>query len=139
MEKLLLYTKDSEKEKSTEEFCKRNRVSFRKIEYAELTTPIGQLVMGKSAAGKAAHLGNKGNSTGNTAIPPFYVQPEIMILSGMDNTRLDKFLDEYKEAVGQVKLKAVVTPFNVSWSAYELSQELMKEDKAMAKIPQNKC
>lgn len=140
MEKIFLYTKDSEKAKKTEEFCRHSRVSFRKIEYSELTVPIGQLVMGKGSGNLGKNFGNKNEASENgNQVPPFYVQPEIMILSGMDTARLDKFLDEYKAAVGQVRLKATVTPFNVSWSTYELSRELMKEDKAMANMSQKKA
>lgn len=53
---------------------------------------------------------------------------EMLVFSGMDSQQVDTFLVEYKATGLQpVALKAIVTPYNVSWTAEALFRELMKE------------
>ena len=53
---------------------------------------------------------------------------EMLVFSGMDSQRVDAFLAEYKATgLPPVALKAIVTPYNVSWTADALLRELMKE------------
>ena len=53
---------------------------------------------------------------------------EMLVFSGMDSGQVEAFLAEYKNAgLPTVKLKAVVTPHNVFWTAEALFGELLKE------------
>ena len=53
---------------------------------------------------------------------------EMLVFSGMDSQQVDAFLAEYKATgLPPVALKAIVTPYNVSWTADALLRELMKE------------
>lgn len=53
---------------------------------------------------------------------------EMLVFSGMLPTQVDAFLAEYKATgLPPVALKAIVTPYNVSWTADALLRELMKE------------
>lgn len=61
-------------------------------------------------------------------IPPMYCQPEIMIMNGFKGNQLDLFLGKLKTSdVSKIDLKAIVTPYNMRWSIYELTLELIKE------------
>lgn len=52
----------------------------------------------------------------------------MLVFSGMDSQQVDAFLAEYKATgLPPVALKAIVTPYNVSWTADALLRELMKE------------
>ena len=53
---------------------------------------------------------------------------EMLIFSEMNSDQVDAFLAEYKATgLPPVALKAIVTPYNVSWTADALLRELMKE------------
>ena len=53
---------------------------------------------------------------------------EMQQISGMDSKQIDEYLEEYKATgLPPVALKAIVTPYNVSWTADALLRELMKE------------
>ena len=53
---------------------------------------------------------------------------EMLVFSGMDSQQVDAFLAEYKATgLPPVALKAIVTPYNVSWTADALLRKLMKE------------
>ena len=53
---------------------------------------------------------------------------EMLVFSGMTPQQVDAFLAEYKESGQQpVALKAIITPYNVSWTADALFRELLKE------------
>lgn len=114
MEQLLYYIGNSEKEKALLKLCGGLKIAARKITARELGVSVGELVSGKASNKKT--------------IPALYVQPELMIFSGFNDKRLDTFLTSYKTAgIEAIDLKAIVTPFNISWSIYEITQELKKE------------
>ena len=58
--------------------------------------------------------------------PDFVV--EMIVFSGLNPPQMDTFLAEYKATGEQpVPLKAIITPYNISWTADALFRELMKE------------
>lgn len=53
---------------------------------------------------------------------------EMLVFSGMNSAQVDMFLAEYKkQGVPAIKLKAIVTPHNVFWTAEALFKELLQE------------
>lgn len=53
---------------------------------------------------------------------------EMIVFSGLNQQQMDTFLAEYKATGEQpVPLKAIITPYNISWTADALFRELMKE------------
>lgn len=53
---------------------------------------------------------------------------EMMVFSGMDSSKIDTFLADYKKAcVPPVPLKAIITPHNIFWTVEMLFNELKKE------------
>ncbi len=52
---------------------------------------------------------------------------EMVVFSGLSDKELDIFLEACKKEKLSIRLKAVRTDANVSWSAYDLYKELMKE------------
>ena len=62
-------------------------------------------------------------------IPPMYNMPEVMIFQGFDEPELKSFLTEYKSAgIEKVTLKAMVTPYNIVWTLYNLIEHLKEEN-----------
>lgn len=60
--------------------------------------------------------------------PALYNLPEFMIFNGFTDEVLDEFLHAYRAAgIPKIQLKAVVTPFNIGWTLYELIEHLKEE------------
>ncbi len=60
--------------------------------------------------------------------PALYNLPEFMIFNGFADEELDEFLHAYRAAgIPKIQLKAVVTPFNIGWTLYELIEHLKEE------------
>lgn len=60
---------------------------------------------------------------------------EMMVFSGINQDMLDCFLKEYKKAsIPPVGLKAVLTTYNIFWSAEDLYKELFKEHQIYQKV-----
>lgn len=59
---------------------------------------------------------------------------QMMVLYGFTNERLDEFLRNMRRAgIPRIALKAIVTPYNVSWTFRQLYEELEREEAAYRK------
>ena len=57
---------------------------------------------------------------------------EMLVMAGLSPAQMDLFLNRLRRGKGtSVALKAVVTPTNETWNAYELHRELTAEHEAM--------
>lgn len=66
--------------------------------------------------------------TKSVKLPALYQMPELLVFIGMDDEKLDGFLERYKESKAEpVKLKAVATAHNIEWTLYELIEHLKEE------------
>ncbi len=61
------------------------------------------------------------------------VSEEILLFSGYDNKSLNRLLAQIRANGGGVKLKAIVTQHNQSWTVKALEEELLKEHETMEK------
>ncbi len=104
--------------------CLRMDIQAKALTWADYDRTVGE-VAGIALSGKNPIREKK-------KIPLGYQVPDIMIFCGMPDGSLDRFLSEYrKEKIAPVPLKAVVTPYNVSWTIYELILELGRERAAV--------
>lgn len=135
---ILLHTDDAEKKKQITGLGRRMGISVKSLGQADLNRQVGALA-GIQSAGKAVKKTVKGSAEenpepapGQERAPASYQLPEVMIFSGFPDGHLDEFLGAYrKEGIRPVPLKAVVTPYNFSWTLYQLVQELAREHMAM--------
>lgn len=119
---VMFYVQDLNKEKQLNNLCRQLGFECRKLKISEINTEVGTL----------AGLHAKGTGSEKMDAPMGYKLPEIIIFSGISSDELDKFLAEYKKkGIEPVGLKAILTPHNISWSVYELVQELQRERIAM--------
>ena len=66
--------------------------------------------------------------------PPLWSMPELIIFFGIPDKHLDTFLAEYKKSgLESIRLKAIVTPTNLSWTIYQLTEHLKEEAKCMGR------
>ena len=117
MKKIYLYTADNEKKAFIEKLCIEQQIVFDKLGYADINRTVSEICGMPVKAGKE-----------HKQPPVMYVLPEVMLFFGMDDKALDDFLDAYNAAgIEKVQRKAVVTPTNLGWTLYELTEELGKE------------
>ena len=115
-----LNTADSKKSRQIETFCRKNGYRYRKITPADAGRPAGNLAGIKAPAAAAQAAPAK------MLLPD--ILPELMILYGFSDGALDAFLDSYKKAgIEPVALKAILTPYNFTWTLRDLVSELMRE------------
>ena len=119
---IIVYTSNEEKKKAIKLLCRKHRIFFMEIGKNDLSRTMAELLGGISI------------SKNSSSIPVFYLQPEIMVLSGFGSDHMDVFLAAYKkEGIEPIELKAVITPYNLNWTVYELTQELKKEHRELNK------
>jgi hypothetical protein len=132
---VMFFTSDTEKKRQIEELCRRAEASTRLLKSENLNTPVGTLA-GITHGGSTAK-----NASGapDGKAPDGAMVPEMMVFCGFTSEALDEFLKAYREAnIQPIALKAIVTPYNHSWSLYQLSQELFREHLAMSSGSKNR-
>lgn len=96
----------------------------------ELNTDI--CFVGTECAGeKVGYIAgvNGMTQTGNNVENP--PECEVLIMSGLKSTVIDKVLKALKSNNISIDLKCTVTPVNQNWELYRLIEELQREHKAM--------
>lgn len=66
------------------------------------------------------------------------ISEELLLFSGFDNKSLNRILMQIRANGCGVKLKAIVTANNQSWTVKALADELLKEHEAMEKYQQER-
>ena len=116
---LFLHIPDKNKFDRISKLCEKSGYSCRRIQNADVNRTILELISGQSAGKKVS-------------APPLYFLPEMMIFQGLADKEVHRFLEMYRaEGIPAVDLKAVVTPWNLTWTLYELAEHLKEEHRSM--------
>jgi hypothetical protein len=126
---IMYHVHDENKKIQLEVLCLSLSIPTRELKATDLNEQVGKL---------AGIKGMTQNASGEK-IPALFSMPEVILFSGVPNAKLDEFLYSYKNVgLTPTKLKAVVTPRNVSWTLYQLINELSQEAVKMEKITAKK-
>lgn len=118
---VMFYTEDKRKARQITVLCDQLGMRVKRLMQADADCEVGYLA---GISGKAAKK--------ESAVPAVFCLPEMMVFSGLEDGRLEQFLEAYKMAgIAPVSLKAIVTPYNFNWSLHQLAQELIRERTAM--------
>lgn len=116
---VFLHIPDKNKLDRISKLCEKSGYSCRRIQNADVNRTILELISGQSAGKKVS-------------APPLYFLPEMMIFQGLADKEVHRFLEMYRaEGIPTVDLKAVVTPWNLTWTLYELAEHLKEEHRSM--------
>ena len=116
---LFINIKSEGKKKSIQELCSSLNIESKSVTPSDLNKTILRITRG-SIPGMP--------DTVPVNIPVMYEPPELIIFSGFEETDVRAFLSEYKaKGIEKVSLKCMVTPFNLSWSLYDLVEHLKEE------------
>ena len=121
MKGVWLYTSDDQKRSAVSRLCLRLGIPFNVISSRDAARSVG------SVAGIPVPPAQE------TAVPPLWQMPEVMLLNGFQNAELDPLLRELRAQNLQIPLKACVTPYNCMWSLYTLCLNLKEEHDALRK------
>lgn len=122
------------KEKQLKELCNRLNIQTKRLNGRDTDKTLAVLAGVNTKAGNGMHANIKnGNiktgsnlSTKSGNMP--MILPEIIIFTGITDGELDAFLKEYKSMnIAPVRLKAILTIYNINWTLGELITELIKE------------
>lgn len=116
---VFLHIPDKNKLDRISKLCEKSGYSCRRIQNTDVNRTILELISGQSAGKKVS-------------APPLYFLPEMMIFQGLADKEVHQFLEAYRaEGIPAVDLKAVVTPWNLTWTLYELAEHLKEEHRSM--------
>ena len=116
---VFLHIPDKNKFDRISKLCEKSGYFCRQMQNADVNRTILELISGQSAGKKVS-------------APPLYFLPEMMIFQGLADKEVHRFLEMYRaEGLPTVDLKAVVTPWNLTWTLYELAEHLKKEHRSM--------
>ena len=113
---ILTFQLQKEKENAIAEICKRLGIRLKAIPARDYAQKLGYLA------------GIKGFPQEKVIFSGTPFPAEMLVFSGMNSDQVDMFLKQYKETgLPVIGLKAIVTPYNIFWTAEMLFGELMKE------------
>ena len=116
---MFLHIPDKNKFDRISKLCEKCGYSCCQIQNADVNRTILELISGQSAGKKVS-------------APQLYFLPEMMIFQGLADKEVHRFLEMYRaEGLPTVDLKAVVTPWNLTWTLYELAEHLKEEHRSM--------
>ncbi len=123
MKTVFAYINNTNKLDSIKGLCAKLNIRIEPVGNKDLGRPILNIVSGDDKLNVSPGI----SSTPN--ILSMYNMPEVMIFQGFDETDLKSFLSEYKNAgIEKLALKAMVTPFNIVWTLYDLIEHLKEEN-----------
>ena len=123
MKTIFAHINNTNKLDSIKELCAKLNIRIEPVGNKDLGRPILNIDSGDDKLSITP-----GISTGHN-IPPMYNMPEVMIFQGFDETELKSFLTKYKSAgIEKVALKAMITPYNIVWTLYDLIEHLKEEN-----------
>lgn len=124
---------DTDKLNSIKDLCAKLDINIELVGYNELGRTVLDIISeDDTKLSKGIKSANgviiSNDNTASLNIPLMYNMPEVMIFKGFDEQKLKFFLNEYRQAgIEKVELKAMITPYNVTWTLYFLIEHLKKE------------
>lgn len=118
MATMLVFNMEGPRRAKLNMICMRHKIRIRAVEKEEFGLTLGALC-GKMPAEGAAE------------VTPF--DEEMIVMADFTTTLANAFLMSWRQAKqAPIRLKAVLTPTNVTWNAVELYKELDEENRALS-------
>lgn len=117
MATMLIYNMSGDRRAKMNMICMRHKIRIRPVAPEEFGLPLGALC-GKTPAGDSAE------------VAPF--EDEMIVMADFSVPLANAFLQSWRQMKqAPIRLKAVLTPTNVSWNAAQLHAELTAEEAAI--------
>ena len=123
MEEVLLYNLDNEKGNRIKQLCALMKIRFKSVSRVDYLEPIGAIA------------GIKGVERKNIPFEGQAFTDEMIVFKNFSDKVLEDFLRRYRQSgIEKVALKAGLTPYNIVWNSFKISDELMRENEEMSKL-----
>lgn len=120
--KIYFYTKDLTKKEEVRKIAASIGAQYSELKASQANHTVSSLV-GLSQLGLSDNINQ-------SKAPSLWSMPELIIFFGIPDKLLDTFLAEYKKSgLERIRLKAIVTPTNLGWTIYQLTEHLKEEAK----------
>jgi len=124
MNNVFFYSEDKSKKAQIAALCKKMRIPMDDITPGDISRTVADIT-GLPAVAAIPYPSGIPSKTPTTA---FYRMPELMLFAGLDAKKINQFLDSFKkEGISPVICKAMVTPYSMGWTLYELIEHLKLE------------
>ena len=129
MKTLFINIPDTGKRAGVENICRRIGADIRRLGAEDADRTLISIVSGGKYDLNIQMPGKKDSSIiGNENATEL---PEFIIFQGFDDDSLQEYLKAYRETgLDKIPLKAVLTPYNMSWTLRELIKQLKEESRS---------
>ena len=123
MKTLIVNIPDTNKKAGLDALCKKLGINVRVVNDGDADKTLISIISG----GKYELNGFGGT---NLKSGDSRKLSEFIVFQGFEEDALQDFLRKYKETgLERIPLKAIVTPYNISWTLYDLVEHLKEESK----------
>ena len=131
MKTLFINIPDAGKRAGVENICRKIGADIRRLGSEDADRTLISIVSGgKYDLGLQAPE-KKDNSIFGAVKSGAADLPEFIIFQGFDDDSLQEYLKAYRETgLEKIPLKAVLTPYNMSWTLKELIEQLKEESRS---------
>ena len=131
MKTLFINIPDAGKRAGVENICRKIGADIRRLGSEDADRTLISIVSGgKYDLGLQAPE-KKDNSIFGAVKSGAADLPEFIIFKGFDDDSLQEYLKAYRETgLEKIPLKAVLTPYNMSWTLKELIEQLKEESRS---------
>ena len=124
---ILLFEISNEKKQRLTKLCRTLSIQAKYISPKDYKQPLGALAGIQGMPKKT--LTQKNTAPGQS------LGAEMLVFSGMNSKQVDDFLEAYKhQNLSPIRLKAILTPYNIRWTPLQLLEELKEEDRHHADL-----
>ena len=122
-----MHIPEKAKKSAIENLCKRTDVRIKEINTHDGDKTLMSIISGGEYDLKGFGVTEK-NAANTVPLSKNGTLPELMIFQGFGEEELKQFLNSYKqEGIERITLKAVVTPYNITWTVNDLVDHLKAE------------
>lgn len=128
MAEVFFYSEDKEKALQIADLCRRSGLRMEELKPADLDRKVADI----TGLPPIAAIPYPSGIPSKKPAQFFYRMPEVLLFAGLDPKKLNRFLDSFpREGISPVICKAMVTPYSMGWTLYELIEHLKLEAAGM--------
>lgn len=124
MTNIYFYSESQKKKEQLSKLCKKAGLGMSLLSPKDISKKVSEIA-GLPSGIAIPYPSGIPSQTPTTA---FYRMPEVLLFAGLEGKKISRFIDSFKtEGIEPVLLKAMITPYSMGWTLYELIEHLKLE------------